>query len=211
MKTQFSENRDELFAALSKAQAAMSGVEKEAENPFFKSKYADLNSCLEAMRKPFADNDLCLTQATSNEGGSVTVETTIGHASGQWQCGTLTMTPEKAGPQAMGSCLTYARRYALTAMVGLAQVDMDAEPATNRTKKKDGEKQVEVIPEKVWGEAELAARGGLKDLEAWFTSQPKPVRALTTKDAKRWATLKERASARSAAGAIKRPPAEDAA
>ena len=188
MQTRFSETRGELFAALSKAQATITGAVKDSSNPFFKSKYADLAACLDAVREPLSKNGLCVVQTTDNDSGGVTVITTIGHSSGEWMEGRLTMTPEKAGPQAFGACITYARRYALAAITGLAQIDDDAEAATNHKGAPD------IIPEKVWGEAQLAASLGITELEKWFKKQTKPVKEVVTKDGSRWEKLKNQAA-----------------
>lgn len=136
MDTRFSETRGELFKALSKAQSEITGAKKDAVNPFFNSKYADLAACLDAVREPLANNGLCVIQTTRHheqgeEPSPITVLTTLGHESGEWAEGSITMTPEKAGPQAVGACITYARRYTLAAITGLAQIDDDAESATN--------------------------------------------------------------------------------
>lgn len=188
MNVRFSETRGELFAALSKAQAEITGAVKDSSNPFFKSKYADLAACLDAVREPLSKNGLCVIQTTDNEAGAVTVITTIGHSSGEWMEGRLSMMPEKTGPQAFGACITYARRYALAAITGLAQIDDDAEAATNHKGNPD------VIPERVWGEAQLAASLGITELEKWFKKQTKPVKEVVTKDGARWDKLKHQAS-----------------
>ena len=130
-----SEQIDQLAAALSIAQGKITGALKDSANPFFKSKYADLASVWDACRQALSENGLAVIQTTENvaEGG-VTVVTTLAHKSGQYIKGVLTMTPKDATPQAYGSCLTYARRYALAAIVGVAQVDDDANAATGHTK-----------------------------------------------------------------------------
>jgi hypothetical protein len=127
-----SESIAALAAALSKAQADITGALKDSSNPFFKSKYADLASCWDACRKQLAANNLAVIQTTEvTEGGTVLV-TTIAHSSGEWMRGTLPVVTKDNGPQAQGSGITYARRYALAAIVGLAQIDDDAEAAQAR-------------------------------------------------------------------------------
>jgi hypothetical protein len=121
-----SEQINELAAALAAAQGAIHGAVKSSSNPFFKSRYADLASCLEAIREPMSTNGLAVIQTPSCNNGSVILTTRLCHSSGQWVEDTLTMELEKSGPQAIGSVITYARRYALAAIVGLAQVDDDA-------------------------------------------------------------------------------------
>lgn len=127
-----SEQINELAAALAKAQGEITGALKDSNNPFFKSKYADLASCWDACRKPLSENGLAVIQPTVEKDGTVYVVTTLAHSSGQWIRGWLPIKTKDDGPQAQGSGLTYARRYALAGIVGLAQVDDDAEAAQAR-------------------------------------------------------------------------------
>lgn len=122
---------DELFAALSQAQAEISAAVADKENTHFGFKYADLDSCWEACRKPLTDNELSIIQIPSvGESGAVNMETILGHSSGQSISSHYSMHPDKGGPQALGSCMTYLRRYMLCAMVGISQEDDDANMAT---------------------------------------------------------------------------------
>jgi hypothetical protein len=128
-----SESINELAAALAIAQGEITGALKSSKNPFFKSNYADLASVWDACRESLSRNGLAVIQTT--EGVStetITVVTTLAHKSGQFIKGVLTMTPKDGSPQAFGSCLTYARRYALAAIVGVAQVDDDANAASGK-------------------------------------------------------------------------------
>ncbi len=122
----------ELAAALAKAQGAIHGAAKGSDNPFFKSKYADLSEVWSACREQLSSNSLAVVQTTEPCSEGVIVVTTLVHSSGQWMRGKLRMRPEKNTPQAIGSTITYARRYALAAIVGVAQVDDDAEAAMGR-------------------------------------------------------------------------------
>ena len=114
-----SESINELAAALAKAQGQMEGAKKDADNPFFKSKYADLASVVEALRGPFAEHGLAYVQLPhppQDNAEEVQVETVLMHASGQW-ISSLTVVPvTKKDAQGFGSALTYARRYALFTM-----------------------------------------------------------------------------------------------
>ena len=125
-----SESIAALSAALSKAQGEMRGAVKDSANPFFKSRYADLASVIEAAREPLAKNGLAVIQLINETGG---VETVLTHSSGEWISSTIQLTPKTNSPQDAGSCITYARRYSYAAIVGLAQVDDDAETAMGRT------------------------------------------------------------------------------
>ena len=125
----------ELAGALAKAQGKITGALKDSANPFFKSKYADLASVWDACREHLSANGLAVIQTTDADEHGITVVTTLAHSSGQWIRGRLTMHPKDGSPQAYGSCLTYARRYALAAIVGVAQVDDDANAASGKALK----------------------------------------------------------------------------
>lgn len=142
MKT--SENINELAAALSKAQGQMAAATKEAMNPHFGHKYADLASVWEACRKPLADNGLAIIQIPTSEDGenTVTILTRLLHESGQWLEDSLTLpvTGNTAGrptAQNYGSAITYGRRYSLAAIVGVYQDDDDGNGASGKTPKDD--------------------------------------------------------------------------
>lgn len=128
---QMSGSTKELATALAKAQAEIKGAIKDANNPFFKSKYADLSSVVEAIKVPFSKNGLSYVQAVqpSNK-DEVCVETYILHSSGEWLgCGILAVPVSKADAQGYGSALTYARRYGLSAAAGVAPEDDDGNAA----------------------------------------------------------------------------------
>ena len=135
---------NEVAAALSKAQAKIQGAMKDADNPYFKSKYADLGNVWEACRKALTDNGLSVIQTTQgNDPDTVTMVTMLAHSSGQWIRGYLTMKPTKADPQGIGSCCTYARRYGLQAMVGVAPEDDDGNAASGNKSNGEGDKLAE--------------------------------------------------------------------
>ena len=124
-----SDSIDQLAGALAAAQSEMTFARKDSTNPFLKSKYSDLASVWEAVRVPLTKNNLCVTQLPTGE----TLTTVLAHKSGQYIASTM---PVKTGrndarndAQAYGSALTYARRYALSAIVGIAQDDDDGEGA----------------------------------------------------------------------------------
>ncbi len=144
-----SEEINELSAALSKAQGVIIPASKDSDNPFFKSKYADLAAVWEVARDPLYKNGLSITQHPSAEGNAVTVETVLTHSSGQWMSSRLTMTAKDPGPQAIGSCITYARRYGLSAVVGIAsEIDDDGNAATGLSKVDKKEKHSDpIIPQ----------------------------------------------------------------
>jgi hypothetical protein len=132
-----SDNINELATALAKAQGAMRFAIKDANNPFFKSKYADLSSVVEAIRDALSTNGLSYMQHLApSEKHEVCVETIILHSSGQWiSCGTLTVPVSKHDAQGFGSALTYARRYSLSAAVGVVADDDDGNAAAQAAPK----------------------------------------------------------------------------
>lgn len=130
-----SEQLNELFGALSKAQAKILPAVKDSANPYFKSKYADLSSVGKACRPALAENGLSVTQIVyTNDKGQIELETTLGHASGQWMSGSIVLPMQKITPQEMGSCISYCKRYALASMVGVytSDEDDDGEVAMDR-------------------------------------------------------------------------------
>lgn len=114
-----------LAAALAKAQGEMGVAVKDASNPFFKSKYADLASVSEACRGPLSKNELAFLQPLSASGAHVTVTTILAHSSGEWISQALTITAKDESAQSIGSAATYGRRYGLMSMVGIAPDDDD--------------------------------------------------------------------------------------
>lgn len=127
-----SEQINELAAALAKAQGKITGALKDSANPFFKSKYADLASVWDACRAALSENGLAVIQLTESDDSGVFVTTSLAHSSGQWIRSKLRLTPKDSSPQGMGSAITYGRRYALAAMVGVAQVDDDGNAASGQ-------------------------------------------------------------------------------
>lgn len=117
----------ELNKALSKAQGAMRAASKDAINPFHKSKYASLDAVIEAARAPLAAHGLAVIQPVSNNGNVVTVATILLHESGEERTSKLTFPISgKGNPiQILGSIITYLRRYALMALLGIAPGDDD--------------------------------------------------------------------------------------
>lgn len=120
-----SDNIGQLAAALAKAQGSMKPALKDSANPYFKSSYADLPAVWEAARSALADNDLSVIQTTDFDGEAGFVITTLAHKSGEWISGRYRIKPVKEDPQSWGSAVTYARRYAFAAIVGVTAADED--------------------------------------------------------------------------------------
>jgi hypothetical protein len=126
-----SENIAALSASLAKAQGQIEGAVKGKENPHFKSKYADLAACDEAVIEALNANGIALIQRTLPCESGVTVETVFLHTSGEtMSSGPLHVPAQKQDAQGYGSALTYARRYSLMAACGIAPEDDDGHAAS---------------------------------------------------------------------------------
>lgn len=125
---------DALSAAMAAAQGEMKPAVKDATNPHFKSKYADLASVFEAIRAPFAKHGLSVWQELDNADNGVKVTTRLVHKSGQWvEFGPLSVPAFKQDAQGLGSAATYARRYGLAAALGVcADEDDDGNKAAEK-------------------------------------------------------------------------------
>lgn len=127
-----SENIAELAAALAKAQGSIGNAVKDSANPFFKSKYADLTSVREACQEHLSKAGIAVIQSPTFVSGAQYLCTTLAHSSGQWMRGFYPINPVKNDPQGVGSAITYARRYALAAMTGVAPEDDDGNAASGK-------------------------------------------------------------------------------
>jgi hypothetical protein len=132
-----SDKIDQLAAALVQLQSELEAAPKNADNPYFKSRYADLNAVWNTVRKPLAKWGLAVTQIGGQSGdGTLALTTMLIHTSGQYVAGTMTLPLTKLTPQEAGSAVTYARRYGLSAILGLVtEKDDDAEGAMKRNAK----------------------------------------------------------------------------
>lgn len=133
-----SQSLSKIGPALVKVQQALEAVTKSADNPYFKSKYADLNSVLEAVKGPCNKNGISIIQLPS--GGMVwegifalQITTRLQHTSGEFVEATAFIPLTKADPQGFGSAVTYGRRYSLQAALGLQSEDDDAEATVSRS------------------------------------------------------------------------------
>ena len=136
----------ELAAALSKAQGAMRNAIKDSNNPFFKSKYADLASVTDACRAELSANGLAVVQLPTVRDGKMVLEYILLHASGEFIGSELEMTPVKSDPQGIGSAITYARRYTLAGIAGVATEDDDGNAASQADAKKHVSRTTEDVP-----------------------------------------------------------------
>lgn len=150
----------ELATALASFQKDIKAVGKDGNNPFFHSKYATLENVISTIREPLAKVGLSYSQFPAGVNGLTTI---LMHESGEWMSATVTMSPKKTGlytreelartpgliqeyditPQAQGSAITYMRRYALGAILGLAtEEDDDGNEASTAPKTKASTKTV---------------------------------------------------------------------
>lgn len=127
-----SEQLTELAKAMLRVQAELQPVVKDAANSFTKSNYATLNAVMDACRHILLANGIWLLQyPVPSEPGTLGLVTKLTHAeSGQWQSSLAVAPLPKTDPQGYGSCMTYLRRYALTAMLGMVTEDDDGEAAS---------------------------------------------------------------------------------
>lgn len=137
---------ENLFKAFINFQKEFKGMKADATNPFFKSTYITLDGILETVRPILTKNGLAIFQEVKGSEGTISVKTKILHESGEsldteW----LEMKPAKSNdPQALGSCITYAKRYQLGAVLGICEsIDDDGNKATgNKSQNKLTESQI---------------------------------------------------------------------
>lgn len=130
---QTSEQIGNLAKALSQAQAQFLPIKRESENPFFHSKYADLQAIIDATKGALAKNGIAMVQ-TVEPAEKVTILTRLIHETGEWIESKIELKPKADDPQSIGSAITYARRYSLGAILGVAsEDDDDGNAATSKT------------------------------------------------------------------------------
>jgi len=115
----------ELAKALAAAQAELEPAKRDATNPHFRSKYADLSACWDAVRAPLARHGLAVSQLPSLDGDVVRLTTMLLHTSGEFIGSDAAVRIAKHDAPSVGSALTYLRRYSLSAIVGLSSVEDD--------------------------------------------------------------------------------------
>lgn len=189
---------DQLAAALCLAQADIEGAQKNASNPFFKSRYSDLASCWAAARGPLTAHGLSIVQSPSAEGAVVTMETMLLHASGQWIRGSMRAVARDDSPQALISICTYLRRLGVCAFASVCPLDDDAEAAQSHTPVVAAPAGFEAWIDNL---TDVADSGSAALKKAWSKSDKVTVECrayLTTQQPDRWTNLKMSAAAISA-------------
>lgn len=158
---QQSESIKELAKALMDFQSEVETIKKDATNPFFKSKYASLENTVKVIRAPMKKNGLSFSQFPTGENELTTI---IMHISGEWIKATARMYPKGSTPQDQGGAITYMRRYALAASLGIVtDEDDDGNGASQPSKPTTKKEVVATVPPKVF-------------------SKPKPDSVLVLKD-----------------------------
>ena len=122
MKT--SESIKTIIPAIIAFHGEMGKIIKTAENPFFKNKYASLPDILTGISEPLKNAGLAIMQFPKTTASGNVLETVLLHVSGEWISEEYAMNPVKQDPQSMGSAITYARRYAIGAILSL-NIDID--------------------------------------------------------------------------------------
>ena len=129
-----SESIAKLAASLCGVQEKLTHAKKDSANPFFKSKYADLESVWDSCRELLASHGLSVAQFPglyTEHDKSMSLTTILMHGSGEWISQEMSVPVTKADAQGAGSALTYMRRYALAAVVGVVQADDDGNAASS--------------------------------------------------------------------------------
>lgn len=127
-----SESISQFAAAMAKAQGAMTGALKDSLNPHYKSSYADLASVRAACMPHLSAAGIAVSQFPCAARGYVEVETILIHESGEWMSNLLSLPVLKDDAHGIGSAITYARRYALASICGIAPEDDDGNAAVGR-------------------------------------------------------------------------------
>jgi hypothetical protein len=127
---QKSESIKEIAVALVKAQADVRAAIKDATNPHFRSKYADLGSVVDAVKLPLLKHGITFLQGVHDAEGGVAIETMLLHSSGEWISSTMRVPATKQDAQGYGSAITYGRRYGLQSMCGVPAEDDDGNAAS---------------------------------------------------------------------------------
>jgi hypothetical protein len=121
-----SEELKDLFCALAKAQAEMETADLSSENPFFKTRYADLAAIVKASRPALTKHGLAIIQQIiTHDDGQTMLHTMLCHNSGQWVESRVRIVPPKNDVQSIGSYITYLRRYSIAAICGIVSSDDD--------------------------------------------------------------------------------------
>lgn len=192
-----SESINEIATALAKAQAAMKPAIKDANNPAFRSKYADLTAVWDACRGPLTSNGIAVLQDVTFLSDKVAVTTRLVHSSGQWmEFGPLPVPSAKQDAHGVGSATSYARRYALSAAVGIVADDDDGNGAVGHAAPAVQEIKAPAGYDDWLADFLSVAETGTDALRKMFAnSKPEQREYLTKRDATSYTTAKAKAAA----------------
>lgn len=164
-----SEHINELAASLAVAHKSFKAVKKNSVNPYFKSKYADLEAIIDATDKALAEQGVVPVQSPLAKGDKAGVTTMLIHTSGQWMRADLLLPVAKGDAQGIGSAITYARRYSLQSFLNVAaEADDDANAAAG----KESEAKAATMPKPPKKEAKPNGEDSFK-LKFWRTAKAK--------------------------------------
>lgn len=171
-----SEHINEIAKALASAQLTMENAGKNAVNPHFKNKYADLAEVLNVVRPALAAQGIAIVQLTSTQGDALVLHTRMIHNSGQWIESEYPVCKFPATSQQMGAAMTYARRYSLASVCGIAQEDDDLADGKGTAPVAAPKKTVgtvsraddEAARQMMVKEGEAVARDGIDALAKWW-------------------------------------------
>lgn len=169
-----------IFAALAAAQMQMGKALKDSSNPAFKSKYADLASVMDACMAALNSNGIAVFQPTTDEDGNRFVNTILAHVSGETLSCRVPLIVQKNDMQGYGSAVTYARRYGLMSMAGIAPEDDDGNAAAKAAPMVEDRPAPRAPADKAIGEAiaYLSEASDLGDLKSRWSNLPKAMQAL---------------------------------
>lgn len=187
-KIHWSEQKNEIFAALAKAQGKIMGAKKDSKNPFFNSTYSDLNSVWEACRDALSEQGICALQSTKvTEEKDTYLCTTLGHASGQWIMSEIELKIPPPGSteldkygkekkvnimQALGSIMTYQKRYQLCSLVGVAPKEDDDGNASQYNAPQQSRQEPVTVPVPFVSPTQLSTlRGSMAQCGNEFTTK----------------------------------------
>lgn len=159
-----SESLAKFAPAFVAAQAEIENAHKNATNPHFRSKYADLTEIIDAIRPTLAKHGLGIIQIPGFEDGVLTMDNMILHTSGEWISGVSGSPIAKQDPQGVGSAITYMRRYSLAAMCGITQEDDDGNAASRNGTEPEARSETKVAQKKI---EKIATRQERETLERY--------------------------------------------
>jgi hypothetical protein len=164
----YSDSTKNIISAFVKAQANFESAKKTANNPFFKSKYADLSEVIDAVKKPLSDNGLAFVQTVEPIGNTYVLKTVLFHSSGESLSSEYPIFAKSGDAQGFGAGVTYARRYALQTLLGIPADDDDGNTAsannTNKTTTQKTQTKPASITQQSGGTAPIASIEDIKKI-----------------------------------------------